>query len=359
MAVKPTTYAELEAKGDTTTQLVPLDPRRKSPHMQRIEEFMHKAGQEVPEHPTEPSPEVRLLRAKLVFEEAVRELILEGLGVDIYLKQYDESGSFSLIPLSVLPPKIIQDKIPGGFKPEYEFKIARPPNLDLIADGCADTSVVTYGTLLACGIADVELIEEVDRSNLSKFELPKCPEHGSTMEFVEKTKGNYLCPIVNCCHTANGPYRSPEGKWVKGPQYKPADIAGVLARQMPPKPAIGFNEEATAKMRNILSETVQLFRDGGMPEFAHAIDQIRNDFKNLQFAQKYGARVKEVHEEPAKVPPTFDTGGFSLCPFCKGPLSDEMVKNMRKMHAKGVDSKGKCPNCTKTFNNTELFDAKS
>ena len=43
------------------------------------------------------------------------------------------------------------------------------PNLVAIADGCADLSVVTIGTLVACGIPDRDLLWEVDVNNLKKF----------------------------------------------------------------------------------------------------------------------------------------------------------------------------------------------
>ena len=44
-----------------------------SDHQKRVEELMIKAGQNLPEVPIMPSKEVRLLRAKLILEEALRD----------------------------------------------------------------------------------------------------------------------------------------------------------------------------------------------------------------------------------------------------------------------------------------------
>ena len=38
-----------------------------------------------------------------------------------------------------------------------------------VADGCGDLSVVTIGTLSACGIADEPILETIDANNLMKF----------------------------------------------------------------------------------------------------------------------------------------------------------------------------------------------
>src|SRR5690606_27317494 len=56
-------------------------------------------------------------------------------------------------------------------KPDSLFFNADPNAFNMLelADGCADLSVVTTGTLSACGIADKALLEEVDRNNIAKF----------------------------------------------------------------------------------------------------------------------------------------------------------------------------------------------
>lgn len=71
-----------------------------------------------------------------------------------------------------------------------------------IADGLADIAYVLYGTALTFGIDLDAVVAEVHRSNMSKL-----------------SEGR---PI----------YRS-DGKVLKGPQYKPPDIAAALARSVP------------------------------------------------------------------------------------------------------------------------------
>lgn len=161
-----------------------MKPRDKSAHQKRIEDFMRKAGQDVLTQPCLPTAAVRLLRAKLIFEEAMETIY--ALGVDVMVRP--ELQQMDAVPLS--------DNM-------YELKVNenRPPDLIEIADGCADVSVVTIGTLSACGIADKPLLKEVDESNLRKF------GPGSRMR--------------------------EDGKWLKPPDWKPPNIAGVLNRQTP------------------------------------------------------------------------------------------------------------------------------
>jgi predicted HAD superfamily Cof-like phosphohydrolase len=80
-----------------------------------------------------------------------------------------------------------------------EMKPTLEPNLIEIADGCADISVVTIGTLSACGIADGPLLEEVDNSNLQKF--------------------------------GPGSHRREDGKWMKPSGWVPPKIEQVLEDQ--------------------------------------------------------------------------------------------------------------------------------
>lgn len=70
-----------------------------------------------------------------------------------------------------------------------------------VADSIADALYVILGTAVACGIDIEPIFEEVHRSNMTKF--------------------------------IDGTFRE-DGKYVKGPNYQPADIAGVLAKQFKP-----------------------------------------------------------------------------------------------------------------------------
>jgi predicted HAD superfamily Cof-like phosphohydrolase len=143
---------------------------------------MENAGQEIPDKPCIPSPEVRLLRAKLIFEEAMETI--EALGVDIMLSPF--IGQHDKVALSHVMGELVVNP-------------HRKPDLVLIADGCADISVVTTGTLSACGIQDEELLEEVDKANLAKF--------------------------------GPGGYKREDGKWIKPKDWVPPDILGVLKAQ--------------------------------------------------------------------------------------------------------------------------------
>jgi predicted HAD superfamily Cof-like phosphohydrolase len=148
----------------------------KSIHQQRVEELMFKAGQEVPNKPTVPNAQTRILRAKLILEEALETI--RDLGVNVVLPATN-----------------------NGFLnySDLQFGDNGVPNLEGIADGCADISVVTMGTLSACGIHDNELLEEVDNNNLAKF--------------------------------GPGGYRRDDGKWVKPPNHKPPRIKEILESQ--------------------------------------------------------------------------------------------------------------------------------
>lgn len=145
--------------------------RDKSVHQERVELFMAKAGQAVPDRPTIPDEETCRLRAKLILEEAMETI--EALGFQVVMKPFDG-----------------------------EIEIGRKthePDLEQVVDGCADIQVVTTGTLSAFGVADADIMIEVDNNNLSKF--------------------------------GPGGYRREDGKWMKPPTWTPPDIKGILEDQ--------------------------------------------------------------------------------------------------------------------------------
>ena len=151
-----------------------------SKHQDCIQEFMDKIGQNCPDFPEIPSLEERKLRAELIMEEAY-ELINKGLGLTMVLDTYFGNLEF---------------KKRGRCFVEHNIG----PNLMEIADGCADLSVVTIGTLCACGISDDRLLEEVDANNLEKF------GPGHTIR--------------------------EDGKLIKPPNHQPPDIKKVLLDQL-------------------------------------------------------------------------------------------------------------------------------
>lgn len=160
-----------------------MDPFEKSGHQRAVEEFMRRAGQLVPPLPMEPSAQVRLLRARLILEEAL-ETIQRGLGIRI-------STWLSREDVTAMEAEIRFDRL--SFDIDDMFSMA-----DTV-DGCCDLRVVTTGTLSACGVADVEPQAAVDRANLEKF--------------------------------GPGSWQDEHGKWRKPPGWQHPDMDGILKRQ--------------------------------------------------------------------------------------------------------------------------------
>jgi predicted HAD superfamily Cof-like phosphohydrolase len=151
-------------------------------HQARVEKFMRMAGQQVPLSPTMPDGPTRLLRAKLILEEAIETV--HALGFDFYLMD----------PLAPENAAMAADS-------EAVFIERGEPDLVQIADGCADISVVSMGTLSACGINAEPLLRLIDESNLAKF--------------------------------TGDAHRREDGKWQKPTGWKAPDIAKILQEQPP------------------------------------------------------------------------------------------------------------------------------
>lgn len=160
----------------------------KTVHQARVEVFMRRCGQSVPTLPTLPPADVLRLRARLILEEALETAAALGFSL------VDHHG----VALSTKAAPLV---INGGPCTTIGNLIVRPvtPNLEAIVDGCADLSVVAIGTLSACGVADVDVLAEVDRNNLAKFERGARPDNG--------------------------------GKLIKPVDHPPPDLHGVLRRQ--------------------------------------------------------------------------------------------------------------------------------
>ncbi len=130
---------------------------------------MRLAEQALPMAPIIPSEEVRQLRANMHLEETLETI--HGLGGVVVS---DEDG-------------------------ELRVKMCLQPNLVEIVDGCADSRVISTGTLSACGVDDESIQRTVDEANLRKF--------------------------------GPGSYRRGDGKWMKPPDFVPPDVAGELRKQ--------------------------------------------------------------------------------------------------------------------------------
>ncbi len=155
-----------------------------STHQDNIEDFMDKAGQDLPENTEVPDRETRELRARLILEEAIETI--GALGFDLH---YESHGN--IYKDHFVAPLCLTIIHKGGL-PDEEI------SLEEIADGCADLSVVTIGTLSACGIADESLLDLIDENNLSKFD---------GKETIRE-----------------------DGKLIKSPNWKAPDIEGLLKK---------------------------------------------------------------------------------------------------------------------------------
>jgi predicted HAD superfamily Cof-like phosphohydrolase len=140
-----------------------------------VANMMRAFGQEVKSTPELPDAETRLLRARLILEEAL-ETIVDGLGVQI-------------------TPRVIAS-IEGLH--DLEMQVVGPGDLVALADGTADLKVVVYGTDNAAGINAPAVFEEVMDSNMSK---------------------TYPDGSVK---------RNEHGKVIKPDHYRPANVAKVL-----------------------------------------------------------------------------------------------------------------------------------
>ena len=151
-----------------------------SEHYRRVRTFMEMSGQEVNTSPEDiPSPETRILRGKLILEEALETIHALGLIV-VPAKDVHRGSPLRHAELSI--ENTLTD-------PDDAFIV------EDIADGCADMIVVATGTLVCCGVPDVALLEELDRTNFMKI---------------------------------SGGERRADGKLLKPPGWKPPRIARAI-----------------------------------------------------------------------------------------------------------------------------------
>jgi predicted HAD superfamily Cof-like phosphohydrolase len=133
----------------TMTNLIPeqnMDPNIEmnfdeeysfSEHFENNKQIMNTVGQVTSDTIRVPSAAERILRANLIYEEAMETI--EALGVDFIFGQLIDAGEEHYDPKAVL-------------------------------DGACDIAVVTNGTLLCCGLHTkfAEALKRVDENNLTK-----------------------------------------------------------------------------------------------------------------------------------------------------------------------------------------------
>lgn len=146
-------------------------------HIDNVLTFMEKAGQKVPQTLTIPSKEDRILRARLIIEEAF-ELINNGLGIGV-LQNYD--GGY---------------EVQGADDFYYHDTEAVDP-VEAIDGACDLAWVGVTGVAAIFGLANKleACLKEVDENNLLKFK--------------------------------NG-HRREDGKWVKSPDHPLVDLKSII-----------------------------------------------------------------------------------------------------------------------------------
>jgi predicted HAD superfamily Cof-like phosphohydrolase len=179
--------------------------------------LMKQFNQPVKESPELPDADTRLLRARLVFEEALE--FVKGCGCTVTMHPSGLNGEGETAVIDdigvVLDPK-------------------GTPDFAEYVDGCIDQLVVTYGALNAAGVKAQPAWDEVQRSNMSKA-WPHCSVCDAVLE---RSAGVELVhpEDANAHHGAWKPilkvHKRPDGKFIKSPTYSPADLKRVIAEQM-------------------------------------------------------------------------------------------------------------------------------
>ena len=174
--------------------------------------LMRQFEQEVKDSPELPDSATRLLRARLVFEEALE--FVKACGCTVTTLSSTETPVIDEIAVKLDP---------NGTPDFVEY-----------VDGCIDQLVVTYGALNAAGIQAQSAWDEVQRSNMSKA-WPHCSicdvvlERGSGSDLVH--------PGDSYAHggawqTVLKIHKREDGKFIKAPTYSPANLKRIIEEQL-------------------------------------------------------------------------------------------------------------------------------
>ena len=179
--------------------------------------LMKQFNQQVKESPQLPDPETRLLRARLVFEEALE--FVKGCGCTVTMTAAGLSGDAGTAVINDIG--VVLD--PAG-----------TPDFAEYVDGCIDQLVVTYGALNAAGVKAQPAWDEVQRSNMSKA-WPHCSVCDAVLE--RSTGPELVHPEDANAHHGDWNqilkiHKRPDGKVIKAPTYSPADIKRVIDEQI-------------------------------------------------------------------------------------------------------------------------------
>jgi predicted HAD superfamily Cof-like phosphohydrolase len=199
--------------------------REKTYHPQEdIAALMRQFEQEVKTAPELPDPQTRLLRARLVFEEALE--FVKGCGCTVTMAA-SHSGDELSAAGGAEKAGLIDDL-------RIELDPCGTPDFVEYVDGCIDQLVVTYGALNAAGVKAEPAWDEVQHSNMSKA-WPHCSACDAVLE---RGQGAELAhPGDATAHRGRwNPvlkiHKRPDGKFIKSPTYSPANLKRVIEEQV-------------------------------------------------------------------------------------------------------------------------------
>jgi hypothetical protein len=184
------------------TGLRMIDGKKYQPQ-QDIAELMKLYDQEIKKAPAIPDRETLLLRARLIFEEALEFVEAAGCVVNADLEVIQGNSGPSLVEM---------------------------------ADAIGDTLVVTYGAANALGIQVQPVWDEIQRSNLSKT-WAHCSACDTELHEANTSKGDrYWAHELPYDHLTDWRpvfkiHKREDGKVVKPPTYSPASIEPLLIAQ--------------------------------------------------------------------------------------------------------------------------------
>ena len=176
--------------------------------------LMTQFEQEVKDAPELPEAATRLLRARLVFEEALE--FVRGCGCTVTMSGANGEG-----------PAIINDI-------RVVLDANGTPDFVEYVDGCIDQLVVTYGALNAAGVKAQSAWDEVQRSNMSKA-WPHCSVCDAVL--VRGAGEELVHPEDAGAHGGNWRavlkvHKREDGKFIKAPTYSPANLRRVIEEQI-------------------------------------------------------------------------------------------------------------------------------
>jgi predicted HAD superfamily Cof-like phosphohydrolase len=188
---------------------------------QDVKTFMQTFGQATPTSPTVPDEKTRVLRVKLLLEEVLE--LAEASGVMVCLKltdeQKEEIKKCKKEPYTDFAPHILTQNLDFCF---IKRKDGKSVDLVGVADALADIDYVNQGAAVAYGLDLEPFQDEVHSSNMTKLWK------------LEEVSGTPALNIIRVPDKGDGRVcivRNADGKVLKSPSYRPANLAGVLAKQ--------------------------------------------------------------------------------------------------------------------------------